>query len=70
LSDEARNYTLFILQNFPAPKHFTLQAMRERSENVHEKINEKFISTFKGTQEERQIKIDENTGNIEILNRD
>jgi hypothetical protein len=44
--------------------------MRERSENVHEKINEKFISTFKGTQEERQIKIDENTGNIEILNRD
>lgn len=36
--------------------------MRERSETVHAKINEKLIGTFKGTQEERNIKVDENTG--------
>ncbi|UJR31672.1 hypothetical protein I4U23_019153 [Adineta vaga] len=59
--DEARNYALFIAQNFPAPKNFTVQAMRERSENVHSKINEKLIGTFKGIEEERQIKIDDNT---------
>ncbi|CAF3276575.1 unnamed protein product, partial [Rotaria sp. Silwood2] len=58
--DEARTYATFILENFPAPKTFTLGGMRERSENVHEKVNEKFIGTFKGIEEERKIKIDEN----------
>ncbi|CAF3664314.1 unnamed protein product [Rotaria sordida] len=60
LGDEARAYTSFISQNFPAPKNLTLQAMRERSENVHAKVNEKLIGTFKGIEEERKIKIDEN----------
>lgn len=43
--------------------------MRERSENVHEKVNEKFIGQFKGTEEERQVKIDEITGNNLIINQ-
>jgi hypothetical protein len=68
LNDEARTYTLFISQNFPAPKNFTLQAMRERSENVHVKINEKLIGTFKGTEEVRKVKVDENTGKLVVLN--
>jgi hypothetical protein len=38
--------------------------MRQRSENVHAKGNEKFLGTFKGTEEERNIKIDETTGKI------
>jgi hypothetical protein len=41
LNDEARAYSLFIYENFPAPKNFTLEAMRERSESVHVKVNEK-----------------------------
>lgn len=40
--------------------------MRERSENVHEKINGKFLGTFKGKEEERKLKVDENTGNIKF----
>ena len=67
LNDEARKYALFILENFPPPKTVTIQAMRERSENVHGKINETLIGTFKGIEEERQMKIDENTGKVEIL---
>ena len=68
MNDEARMYALFISENFPAPKNLTLQAMRERSENVHVKINEKLIGTFKGTEEERKVKVDENTGKLDILN--
>ncbi len=59
----------FVVQNFPAPQGFELKAMRERSENIFMKVNEKLIGTFKGTEEERQIKVDENTGKIQILNR-
>ncbi len=69
LGDEARNHILFVSQNFPAPKGFDLKATRERSENVSAKINEKLIGTFKGTEEERQVKIDETTGNISILTK-
>ncbi len=69
LGDEARNHILFVSQNFPAPKGFDLKAMRERSENVSAKINEKLIGTFQGTEEEKLIKMDENTGNLCISNK-
>ena len=62
LGDEARSYAQLISQHFPPPKGFDLKAMRERSENVHAKINEKFIGQFKGTEEERKVKVDETTG--------
>lgn len=52
----------FVIQNFEVPKGFDLQAMRERSENIHAKGNEKLIGTFKGTEEERTLKIDDTTG--------
>ncbi|CAF1140665.1 unnamed protein product [Rotaria magnacalcarata] len=61
LCDEALAYAQFITENFPAPKNLTLEVMRQRSENVHAKINEKLIGTFKGTEEERKIKVDEDT---------
>ncbi len=60
---------MFVVQNFPAPKGFELKTMRERSENIHMKINEKLSATFKGTEEERQIKVDETTGKIQNLDR-
>ncbi len=69
LSDEARNHLQIVTQNFPPPKSFDLKAMRERSENVSAKINEKLIGTFKGTEEEKLIKVDENTGNLCISNK-
>ncbi len=69
MNDEARNYAMFIVQNFPPPKVFGLETMRQRSENVHAKGNEKLIGTFKGTEEERKIKIDETTGKIQILKK-
>lgn len=50
------------MKNFQAPPGFDLQAMRARSENIHAKVNESFIGTFKGTEEERQVKLDETTG--------
>jgi acetyl esterase/lipase len=64
LSEEARNFIMFVMKNFQAPSGFDLQAMRTRSEN-----NECFIGTFKGTEEERQVKIDETTGNKFIRER-
>jgi hypothetical protein len=69
LSDEARNYILLVSQNFQPPKGLDLKAMRERSENINEKVNQKFIGTFQGTEEERQVKIDETTGIISISNQ-
>jgi hypothetical protein len=60
---------LFISQNFPVPKGLGLEAMRQRSEDVHAKINEKFLGTFKGTEEERKLKVDETTGKIQFLNK-
>ncbi|CAF4507009.1 unnamed protein product, partial [Rotaria sp. Silwood2] len=35
--------------------------MRDRAEALHKKINEKFIGTFKGIEEEKNIKINNNT---------
>lgn len=64
MSDEARTYALLISQEFPAPPAFTLEAMRERSENVHAKVNQRFLGNFTGSEEERTVKVDENTGNI------
>jgi len=61
LNDEARSFLTFVLQNFPPAKSFELQAMRQRSENLYQKANEKLIGTFKGTEEERKVKVDENT---------
>ena len=61
-NDEARNHFAFISANFPAPKGLNLSAMRQRSEDVHAKVNEKLIGQFQGVKEERQIRIDETTG--------
>jgi hypothetical protein len=36
-------------------------------ENINAKVNEKLIGTFKGTEEERKIKVDGNTGKCDIL---
>ena len=52
----------FVIQNFGIPKGLELQAMRERSEGIHAKANEKLLQTFKGTEEERKVKIDDTTG--------
>lgn len=69
LSDEARNFNLFISQNFPLPKELEVEVMRQRCENIHAKANEKLFGTFKGTEEERKIKVDENTGKISFRNK-
>ena len=63
LGEEARAHVSFIVQNFPTPKAFSVEAMRARSVDVHAKINEKLIGTFKGTEEERLVKISDDTGN-------
>ena len=68
MNDESRAYVKFILQNWAPPKDFNLQLMRERSEHVHAKVNEKLIGKFTGKEEERKIEIDENTGRIRSFN--
>ncbi len=69
LGDESRNHILYVLQNFQLPKDLELKLMREQSENMHAKINEKLIGTFHGREQERKIKIDDTTGNISISNK-
>jgi acetyl esterase/lipase len=49
---------------FPHPTSFTIEAIRNRAEGLHEKINEKLIGTFKGKEEEKEVKINGNTGKI------
>jgi hypothetical protein len=51
-------------EHFPMVKAFTLEAMRARSENTHAKINENLIGTFQGIEEERTVKVDDETGRI------
>ena len=67
MNDEARAFALFVKHNFPASKDFSLQTMRERSENIHRKANEKLIGTFKGKEEERTLTVDENTGKTKVI---
>jgi hypothetical protein len=69
LGDEARRCVQFIFENFPQVKTFDAKPMRQRNENMHAKINENLIGTFQGTEEERKIKVDDNTGNISISNK-
>lgn len=59
--DEARNHSLFVSTNYPPPKGLSLKGMRQRSEDIHAKVNEKFIGQFKGTEEEKRLQIDETT---------
>ena len=66
LSDEARTYIMHIAEHFPPPKSFSLELMRERSENIHVKINEQLLGTFQGTQEERTVKVSDGTGRIDF----
>ena len=66
LSDEARTYIMHIAEHFPPPKSFSLALMRERSENIHVKINEQLLGTFQGTQEERTVKVNDGTGRIDF----
>ena len=40
--------------------------MRERTEALHKKINEKLIGTFKGQEIEKKVKITGNTGRSQI----
>lgn len=70
---ESNAYTQFLRTGFPPPTDVTIEAMRERSEAMHEKINEKFIGTFRGKIEQRKVPIDQQTGSIfqdEILVKD
>ena len=53
---------MHIAEHFPPPKSFSLESMRERSENIHLKINEQLLGTFQGTQEERTVKVNDGTG--------
>ena len=66
MNDEARTYVLFQSQNFPMTKDMKLRTIREQCVNICLKANEKLIGTFKGIEEERKIKVDENTGKTKL----
>jgi hypothetical protein len=63
-NSESIAYTEFISHGFPHPTSFTIEGIRKRAEALHEKVNEKLIGTFKGKEEEKKVKINENTGRI------
>ncbi|CAF3664330.1 unnamed protein product [Rotaria sordida] len=62
-NNESEAYTQFLRTGFPPPFDITIQAMRDRAEALHKKINEKLIGKFKGKEEEKNVKIN---NNIEI----
>jgi len=65
LNSESQAYTQFLRTGYPPPTDVTVKAMRERSESLHEKINEKLIGIFKGKLEEKIVQISDKTGRIE-----
>ena len=44
--------------------------MRQRSNNVHAKVNEALIGTFKGIEQEKAVKINDQTGMIRYVEFD
>ncbi len=64
-NSESEAYTQFLRTGFPPPTDVTIKAMRERAEALQKKINEKLIGSFKGKEEEKNVRIDGNTGTIE-----
>lgn len=54
----------FISQSFPMPKELDVEVMRQRCEDIHSTANGKLLGTFQGTEEERNIKVDEDAGKI------
>ena len=65
MNDEARAHIKLIVEKFPPIVPYSLEAMRIRGENVHRTINEQLIGTFKGTEQEKTVKVDDGTGIIE-----
>jgi hypothetical protein len=63
-NSESIAYTEFIRNGFPQPTDLTIEAIRKRTQALHEKVNEKLIGTFKGKEEEKKVKIYGNTGKI------
>ena len=61
-SDESRAYTEFLRTSFPPPTSISMEGIRKRSEDLHAKVNEKFIGTFKGQEVEKKVQITGNTG--------
>ena len=64
LNSESQAYTNFLRYEYPPPTSVTVQAMRERSEGLHEKINEKLNGKFKGKLEENVVRINNQTGRM------
>jgi hypothetical protein len=64
LNSESQAYTQFLRFGYPPPTNVTVKAMRERSEGLHEKINEKLIGIFKGKLEENIVRISNQTGRM------
>ncbi len=65
LNSESQAYTDFLRFKYPPPTGITPKAMRERSEGLHEKINEKLIGSFKGNLEEKFVRLNNQTGRME-----
>jgi len=66
-TDESLNFNIFLKNIFPLPVSDTIEAIRNRSETMHIKVNEKLTGTFDGIEEERKVSIT-NAGTIQISN--
>jgi hypothetical protein len=51
-------------EHFPPSPDLKLDAMRLRGEAAHAKVNEKLIGTFTGIEQEKHVRIDDQTSNV------
>ncbi|CAF3657157.1 unnamed protein product [Adineta steineri] len=58
MNNEARAYLEFLASGILSPRSSAVEKMRERSEELHLKINQELIGTFTGVEEEKIVKID------------
>jgi hypothetical protein len=55
-------------ENYKPLPNPEISVVRARSEGAHQALNQKLIGTFKGTEQERHVKLDDQTGNIQQIN--
>ncbi|CAF3666742.1 unnamed protein product, partial [Adineta steineri] len=57
MNNEARAYLEFLASGILSPRSSAVEKMRERSEELHLKINQELIGTFTGVEEEKIVSI-------------
>lgn len=61
MSDESIAYLEFLQTGVPPRTSMSFQALRNHTDLIYAKANEKLIGSFKGVEHERIVKVDDQT---------